>query len=143
MTQAFPDIKQKILGCLETNNKAQAVVKRIEKNLALGIGIMVGTAYTDFFGADWQKSYTALSPTVNYAKKLETLAAKPMDGRRKVAPILVAFGSGIDDVERSEQELREKLRSDSDLQVTEKTLSNLLGYDKHFEHHKAFCITPR
>lgn len=93
MCQQFPRTRTDIIRCLKKRPEGEQIAKRVSKTLTIGIGIMVGQAQVDFFGAEWQRTFTALGPLVNDAKKLETQAAKPGKGKKRPwGNILLAFG---------------------------------------------------
>jgi adenylate cyclase len=90
MCRAFPATRRKIIKILQEGERSDKAIKKAKK-LQLGIGIIAGAAYLDFFGSTWQTTYTALGTVVNHAKKLEGRAARP-EGKRKWGNILVALG---------------------------------------------------
>jgi class 3 adenylate cyclase len=139
--------KEKIVELLKGYLK-QEHVDAARSELDLGIGIMVGSAYIDFFGADWQKTFTALGPTVNYAKKLETKAAKPANSGGRFQNILLAFGLGILNPQEAELKLKEKLRDHGKLKLVAdgKTLGQVFpngDLDDALKEFALFQMCPR
>ena len=62
----------------------------IDVNLKLGIGIDYGTVLFDVFGSGSFYQYTAIGDHVNFAKRLESIAAKPSEKNSDFESILIS-----------------------------------------------------